>query len=413
MSTKKSPFPDAVIRYGSYPLVLGATALVLFGGLAAGWAYFPTVPLTVAVALACVALLERQLPFHADWARDHRDSMCDAIHAVVNLVVLLAVHGVIAAVAPLLSVGQWWPDQWPLWAQALAVGAVLDLSLYSIHWLSHRVAWLWGFHAIHHSSERLYWLNGERRHPLHAGMMAAPGLLAVVLMGAPALAVGAWLGLLAVHLAFQHSNLDYSVGPLRFLVGAAEVHRWHHKREYEDAQVNYGEFWMVWDHLFGTFRLPKHKLGANEVGLKETDFPMNYLPQLVYPFARPRPISAAAGALSPRPLARRAYERETSIAVAQAVRGDVDGAWRAYELAHVISQPYLSMHLESHASMLRFAWRLGNWSEVWAQALRLVAAPFGHLLGRTPPNNVGTGRVGLTEPGEWPSELNLQTLERQ
>jgi sterol desaturase/sphingolipid hydroxylase (fatty acid hydroxylase superfamily) len=94
------------------------------------------------------------------------------------------------------------------------------------------VAWLWRFHAIHHSSERLYWLNGERRHPLHAGMMAAPGLVAVVLMGAPALAVGAWLGLLAVHLAFQHSNLDYRVGPLRFLIGAAEVHRWHHKREY-------------------------------------------------------------------------------------------------------------------------------------------------------------------------------------
>jgi sterol desaturase/sphingolipid hydroxylase (fatty acid hydroxylase superfamily) len=232
MNPKKPLFTEAFIRYGSYPLILGATAIVLFGGLAAGWPYFPTVPLIVAAALASVALLERQLPFHTDWGRDHRDSVCDAIHAVVNLVVLLAVHGVVAALAPLWSAGVWWPDQWPLWAQALAVGVVLDFSLYSIHWVSHRVAWLWRFHAIHHSSERLYWLNGERRHPLHAGMMAAPGLVAVVLMGAPALAVGAWLGLLAVHLAFQHSNLDYRVGPLRFLIGAAEVHRWHHKREY-------------------------------------------------------------------------------------------------------------------------------------------------------------------------------------
>lgn len=412
MTTKKLPFADTIIRYGSYPLVLGATALVLFGGLAAGLPYFPTVPLTVAAALSCVALLERRLPFHADWARDHRDSMCDVIHAMVNLVVLLAVHGVVAALAPLLAAGKWWPDHWPLWAQALAVGAVLDLSLYSVHWLSHKVGWLWRFHAIHHSSERLYWLNGERRHPLHAGMMAAPGLLVVVLMGAPALAIGAWLGLLAVHLAFQHSNLDYSVGPLRFLIGAAEVHRWHHKREYEDAQVNYGEFWMVWDHLFGTFRLPKHKLGANEVGLKETDFPMSYLPQLVYPFARPR-AAADSGSMSPRSRARRAYERETMSAAAQAARGNVNEAWRAYELAHVISQPYLSMHLDSHASMLGFAWRLRNWSEVRAQVLRLVAAPFGHLLGRTPPNNVGTGRVGLTDPGEWPTELDLRTLERQ
>ncbi len=101
MSTTKPPFLDTVIRYGSYPLILGATAVVLFGGLAAGWPYFPTVPLTVAAALACVALLERRLPFHAAWGRDHRDSMCDTIHAAVNLLVLLAAHGVVAALAPL------------------------------------------------------------------------------------------------------------------------------------------------------------------------------------------------------------------------------------------------------------------------------------------------------------------------
>lgn len=90
MSTKEHPAYETAIRYGSYPLIVGATALVLFGGLAAGWPYFPTVPLTVAAALASVALLERRLPFHTAWGRDHRDSVCDAIHAVVNLVVLLA-----------------------------------------------------------------------------------------------------------------------------------------------------------------------------------------------------------------------------------------------------------------------------------------------------------------------------------
>lgn len=111
MSTQETPFLEAVIRYGSYPLILGATVLVLFGGLAGGWSYFPTVPLTVAAALACVALLERQLPFHAGWARDHRDTICDAIHAVVNLGVLLAVHGVVAALAPFWSAGAWWPER--------------------------------------------------------------------------------------------------------------------------------------------------------------------------------------------------------------------------------------------------------------------------------------------------------------
>ncbi len=269
----------------------------------------------------------------------------------MNLAVLLAVHGVLAAVAPLWVTGTWWPQQWPLWAQALAVGAVLDLSLYSVHWLSHKVPLLWRFHAIHHSSERLYWLNGERRHPLHAGMMAAPGLIAVVMLGAPALAVGAWLVLLAVHLAFQHSNLDYRVGPLRFVIGAAEVHRWHHKREYEDAQVNYGEFWMLWDHVFGTFRLPKYKLGANEVGLKETDFPMDYGAQLVYPF-RSRPAAASSGEYAQ---ARAAFIRETRTAEFHETTGDLRAAWRAHELGHIVAQPHLGLHLRSHAAMLGLA----------------------------------------------------------
>ncbi|WP_235597511.1 sterol desaturase family protein [Pseudomonas aeruginosa] len=78
------------------------------------------------------------------------------------------------------------------------------------------------------------------------------------------LAVGAWLGFLVVHLAFQHSNLGYRVGPLGLLIGVAEAHRWHHKREHEDAQVNYGDFWMPGGHLFSAFRSQKHTLGAKE-----------------------------------------------------------------------------------------------------------------------------------------------------
>lgn len=411
MSTKTPPLLAAVIRYGSYPLIFSATALVLFGGLAGGWPYFPTVPLTVATALACVALLERRLPFHAAWARDHRDTICDAMHTVVNLGVLLAVHGVIAALAPLWSTGAWWPDQWPLWAQAVAVGVVLDFSLYSVHWLSHRVAWLWRFHAIHHSSERLYWLNGERRHPLHAGMMATPGLLFVVLMGAPAMAVGAWLGLLAVHLAFQHSNLDYRVGPLRYVIGAAEVHRWHHKREYEDAQVNFGEFWMVWDHIFGTFRLPKHRLEANDVGLKDTDFPMDYGAQLVYPF-RSHPMAKGARARD-YGLAYAAFLREKDLAATREAAGDRLAAWRALELGHIISQPHLGLHLRSHAAMLGLAWRTHFCSEVLAQVVRLAPAPLGHALGQTPPQNVGTGRFGVLDSGTWPAELDPVTFKRR
>jgi len=85
-----------------------------------------------------------------------------------------------------------WPDGWPYLVQVFAAGVPLDLSVYVMHRLSHRHGLLWRLHSIHHSSNRLYWLNGERRHPLHAAIMAAPGLAVLGLLGTPAVVVGGW-----------------------------------------------------------------------------------------------------------------------------------------------------------------------------------------------------------------------------
>jgi len=68
------------------------------------------------------------------------------------------------------------------------------------------------------------------------------------------------------------------------VLGGAEVHRWHHKRDYEDAQVNFGEFWMVWDVLFGTFLDQPQRIDRDDVGLRERDMPSDYLGQLMWPF---------------------------------------------------------------------------------------------------------------------------------
>ena len=88
--------------------------------------------------------------------------------------------------------------------------------------------------------------------------------------------------LLVVHLAFQHSNLGYRVGPLGLLIGVAEAHRWHHKREHEDAQVNYGDFWMPGATCSALSGRKAHA-GRQRVTLKKDGLSMDYGPQLVYP----------------------------------------------------------------------------------------------------------------------------------
>lgn len=412
MKTLRNSLIKPWIRFGTYPAVMIGTALLLAWSAQAQMPYYPTVPVIAALGVVIVALLERLLPYHELWLRDHGDTASDAVHAAVNLTVLFAVHFLISTL-PRLGVDALWPTEWPVWAQALLAGIVLDFSLFAMHLLSHRVHWLWRFHAIHHSSERLYWLNGERRHPLHAAIMAGPGLTVLVLLGAPASVVGLWLAFLAVHLAFQHSNLDYRVGPVRYLIGAAEVHRWHHKREYEDAQVNFGEFWMVWDHVFRTFLAPDRRIGAAEVGLREAGVAAGYVDHLLYPF---RATAADISSSAPRTrqqLARVAFLRELDLARRHELEEHIPSAWRAQELAHVIAQPYWRLHLRSHCAMWALAWRQRSGREVIAQTARLALTPLGHLSGRLPANNVGTGRVGALETGSWPAELDHMTLQRR
>ncbi|WP_229632090.1 sterol desaturase family protein [Pseudoduganella violaceinigra] len=272
------------IRYLSYPAIFGGTAAAILWAAGAGLPYWPTLPALALAGIAIVAILERCQPYESAWHTGHGDTATDSLHFLVNLTILYGSLEALAWLRALLPVSMLWPTAWPLWAQAGSAILVLDFGFYAMHWLSHRSHRLWRFHEAHHSSERLYWLNGERRHPLHAILMGAPGMGLLLACGAPAAAMSAALAILSVHLAFQHANLDYSLGPLRHLFGVAETHRWHHKRDYQDAQVNFGEWLMLWDHLFRTYRQPPGRIGKGEVGVQGAAAPTSYLGQLIRPF---------------------------------------------------------------------------------------------------------------------------------
>jgi sterol desaturase/sphingolipid hydroxylase (fatty acid hydroxylase superfamily) len=274
-----------LIRWFSYPAIFGGVSAGMVWLLYQGIPYWPSTAILAALGVGCVAGLERFQPFRQDWLDDHDDTLTDLIHLVVNLSVIQFTATVLSRLGDLVPAElSGFPTELPLWLQLLIVAAILDLSLYAMHRLSHHIPWLWYLHEPHHSAERLYWVNGERRHPLHAAIMAGPGLLVLFAMGTPSELVATWFGILTVHLAFQHSNVDYSLGWLRRIIGVAETHRWHHKCDFEDAQVNFGEFLLVWDLLFKTFYDSANQPGSNDVGLRDRRYPTRYIDQLAEPF---------------------------------------------------------------------------------------------------------------------------------
>ena len=175
------------------------------------------------------------------------------------------------------------------WVQALEVILFGDLLIYWGHRLQHRIGLLWRFHRVHHTAEHLDWLAAHREHPLDT-------IYTVTLVNLPAMLMGFPLETLAGLLAFRglwaiyiHSNVRLPLGPLRALIGAPELHHWHHAKD--RFAGNYGNVSPLMDLLFGTYKHPGHEPDA--YGIAEPS-PRSYPGHMLWPFRfRQLPTSPA------------------------------------------------------------------------------------------------------------------------
>jgi sterol desaturase/sphingolipid hydroxylase (fatty acid hydroxylase superfamily) len=164
---------------------------------------------------------------------------------------------------------------------ALVLG---DVIVYWFHRACHTFDFLWRFHAVHHSVEELDWLAAHREHPLD-GMATQLCLnLPGIVLGLPFEALGALIALRGLWAIFIHSNVRLPVGPLRYFLGAPELHHWHHARV-ERTTHNFANVAPWIDVVFGTYHRPEGE-ESYPLGLVE-HWPRGYLAQLWHPLARP------------------------------------------------------------------------------------------------------------------------------
>ena len=276
--------------YLIYPFIVwgcGAISIFAVGNNINYWVVIP--PLLIAAAII-VTILERILPYETD--PESPPLAIDAAHYLVNYLIKQSALMLYAQLVGLFGIfGDWWSKSLPFAVQVILALVVIDFFLYAVHRWSHENSFLWRFHALHHSSEQLYWLNGEKRHPLHQIMEGLPGITVVMLLGAPAPAVVAALTILALNMMLQHGNIDYRAGILRRVFSVAELHRWHHLRDAERSKVNFGAWLVAWDMIFGTYSDPAGQVSwnksKNEIGIEESH-PQTYLGQFLYPFKVPK-----------------------------------------------------------------------------------------------------------------------------
>jgi sterol desaturase/sphingolipid hydroxylase (fatty acid hydroxylase superfamily) len=127
-----------------------------------------------------------------------------------------------------------------------------DFLFYWFHRLGHEVNFLWAAHNTHHSSIEFNFTVGARNNILHVFyrfLFWSP----LCLVGFHPIMVMTIDSLCTTQQFFLHTQKIKKLGVLDYLIGTPSNHRVHHGCNEEYLDKNYGAFFMVWDHIFGTF----------------------------------------------------------------------------------------------------------------------------------------------------------------
>ena len=299
-----APGRPSFLTFTIFPVVMFGSIGIALALLASGVEPRFLNPFMVPPIFVLLTLLERLHPYQASWNRDRGDLKVDICYFFVTSftvlvtttvlgLVLVPLAGRLSQLTPFLV----WPRSWPLLLQVLLALLIAEFGHYWVHRLQHNTKLLWRLHSVHHSAPRLYWLNAARFHPLDMILSAVFGFGPLIFLGCPERTLALFTLIGTIHNVFQHANIELKLGPLNYVFSMAEMHRWHHSRNPEEANANYGGHLIFWDLLFGTRFLPKDRLPPEDIGLSDQpDFPTTLLGQLASPFTdqkRARPASEA------------------------------------------------------------------------------------------------------------------------
>jgi len=220
----------------------------------------------------------RQSTFRREWKTDLLFFLGQYLLWTTPVVAVLALAYSHSNILPLEGVRAFVAAQ-PLWLQFLEVVALCDIGIYWAHRWSHRNRFLWRFHRVHHTAEKVDWLAAYREHPFDNLFTRMVENLPAILLGFPLEALAGFAMFRGLWAIYIHSNVSLTPGPLRYILGAPRLHHWHHEMAHS-GRVNFANLSPLMDLMFGTYFDPGHM--PKNYGIPE-DISHNYLVQMVDP----------------------------------------------------------------------------------------------------------------------------------
>lgn len=143
-------------------------------------------------------------------------------------------------------------DKWYMWILLLFL---TDFVWYWYHRLGHEINLLWAFHIVHHQSHD-YNLSVAARVTNFQSIIRTGFWCALPLIGFRPEMVSIILVVHAGYSFFTHTQFDFKISWLENIFITPSLHGVHHASNPEYLDKNYGDMFVFWDKLFGTFKKP-------------------------------------------------------------------------------------------------------------------------------------------------------------
>jgi alkylglycerol monooxygenase len=147
------------------------------------------------------------------------------------------------------------PNHWLVW---LILLMATDFVWYWYHRLGHEINIFWGAHIVHHHSEDFNYTVSARITTLQAIVRNLFWCILPLIGFHPAMVIT----ILIAHGAysfFTHTQLIGKLGWLEYIFITPTHHGVHHASNPKYINKNYGDIFIFWDKVFGTFQEEEEK----------------------------------------------------------------------------------------------------------------------------------------------------------
>ena len=240
--------------------------------------------------------LEILFPWRKQQGVFRKDFWLDAFYMFFNFFLFsLAINGVYSVTQALLeriginstSLSLVDLSEWSFGLQIFVFFVVLDFLQWVTHIFLHRIPILWKFHQVHHSVKEMGFAAHFRYHWMENILYKPLKTLGVMLLGGFEPEHAYIIHFFAISIGhFNHANLKWSWGPLKYVLNNPVMHLYHHAYELPKGRfgVNFGISLSLWDYLFKTHHVPEAS-GNIRLGFpKDEEIPDNFFGQFLHGF---------------------------------------------------------------------------------------------------------------------------------